>query len=243
MYRVLLSFLFLSFAISSNAQLYLGNYYGEDSEELNGTWNFEIPFGIPFTVKKFQQDKVKIKLAPKYTFSQTYLSDKWIFNTDGNMTSYQLDPDPTHAYKKSIWTHQSKIRSWAWELWAGVETKIGKVTFDAYYAPTYIQTGSFRRKFTSDNEVIKVKERFRDKADFYNINRFQQRVYASFSVYGIGVGGYVNLTPFFKKTQDIDLRKFGITLVIRDNFFAQFFDLDFNEIDLDKNPDVKEMMF
>jgi len=226
----------------AKSQLYIGNFVGDDSKEINGLGNFEIPFGFPIPIKKFNKNH-KIILSPRYTFAQTYFSDKWIFSTDGNTTSYTLDPDLSHEYRPSIWSHQSKIRTWSWEAWLGFESTFGVFTMDVFYAPSYIQTGSFRRKFTRDNEIIKVKDRFREKADYYNINRFQNRVYASVSIYGIGVGGYLNLTPFFKKSTNIDLRKFGITLIIRDNFIDYILDIDDDEPTKKSNPDVKQMMF
>ncbi|GLR18161.1 hypothetical protein [Portibacter lacus] len=231
----------LSFQV--DAQLYLGNFVGDDSDEINGTWNYDIPFGIPIPIKKFN-DHFKIIFTPAYTFSQTFLSDKWVVDSDGTTTSIELDSDPAHVYKKSIFTHQSKIRTWSWEARLGLESSIGKFKVDLFYAPRYIQVGSFRRRYVQENEVIKVKDRFRDKADYYNINRFQHRVKASLSYWGLGVGGYLNLTPFFKSSTDIDLKKFGLTLVIRNEFWTNLLDLKGDDEETErKNPDVKQMMF
>jgi len=228
---------------NANAQLYIGNFLGSSSEQINGTWNYEIPLGFPIPVKKWD-DKHKLIVFPAYTYSQTFFNDKWVFDSDGTTTTAILDTDPAHEYKKSIFSHQSKIRQWAWEAWLGFESKIGKAEFNLFYSPSFIQVGSFRRKYVEGNEVVKVRDRFKDKADFYNINRFQHRLKGSLSFYGIGVGGYLNLTPFFKKTTGIDLTKAGVTLIIRESFFNDLFDLD--DIDLgedEKKPDVKQMMF
>ncbi len=227
----------------SKAQVYIGNFVGNDSKTINGLVNYEIPIGIPIPIKRFN-DNHKIIFTPSYTYSQTYFSDKWVFSTDGNTTSYALDPNPNHEYKKSIFSHQSKIRTWAWQAWLGLESKFGKVTTNLFYSPSFIQVGSFRRKYIEDNEVIKIKERFKDKADFYNVNRFQHRIQGAVTVYGIGFGAYLNLTPYFKKTSDIDLKKFGITLVIRQDFFEQFLDFsDFQDEAEKKNPDIKQMKY
>ena len=229
----------------STGQLYLGNFLGSDSETINGLGSYEIPLGFPIPIKKFD-DKHKIIFGPSYTWAQTYFNDKWVVSTDGNTTTLALDDDPSHEYKKSIFSHQSKIRTWAWEAWLGFESSFGKVTVDFFYAPTYIQVGSFRRKFVENNEVVKIVDRFKDKADFYNINRLQHRLKGSLTVSGIGVGGFLNLTPFFNSNSDIDLQKFGLTIMVRDSFFDQLLNLgddDDNENKSPKNPDVKEMMF
>ena len=228
-----------------NGQLYFGNFVGEDSKTINGLASYEVPFGLPIPVKKFEDGKYKIIVEPSYTLTHTYFDDKWVFSTDGNTTTYALDPDPNHEYRKSIFSHQSKIVTWAWEAWMGFEANFGKVRANVFYAPSYIQVGSFRRKFDNANEVTKVRDKFREKADYYNINRFQSRVKASISYYGIGVGGFLNLTPFFNKSTDIDLRKFGLTLIIRDDFWENLLDLDNGEnSDKEKkNPNIKEMMF
>ncbi|WP_235297691.1 hypothetical protein [Portibacter marinus] len=227
-----------------SSQLYIGNFVGEDSDEVNGTWNYEIPLGFPITLKKWNNGKHKLRIFPAYTFSQTFLSDRWIFDSDGTTTTYMLDPDPAHEYRKSIFTHQSKIRMWAWESWLGFESQIGKAEIHLFYTPSYIQVGSFRRKYVEDNEVIKVRDRFRDKADFYNIKRLQHRLKGSITLYGIGVGGYVNLTSFFQEQTGIDLQKFGLTIVIRQSFWTDLFDLALESEDKDNNnPEIKRMMF
>lgn len=224
------------------SQIYFGNFYGEDSDNINGRFNFEIPLGFPIPIKKFD-NKTKIIVSPRYTYAQSYFNDKWIFSTDGNSTTASLDTDPSHEYTQSLFTHQSKILTWSWEAWFGVEKTFGKTTLDLFYAPTYIQTGSFRRKFTQDNEVVKVKDKFKDKADYYNINRFQHKIYTSLSYYGIGLGAYVNLTPFFKSTLGPALNKYGITLIIRDTF-TQYILGDIMDVPTPKKkPDVKEMKF
>ena len=218
MARVIIIFCFIGMALNLNSQLYIGNFYGTASENINGYFNFEIPLGIPIPIKTFNDKKQKFIFSPRYTFAQTYLNDKWQVTTDGSFTNVALDNNPAREYKQSIFSHRSKIRTWSWEAWLGFETTFGKVTADLFYAPAYIQTGSFRRKFVEDNEVIKVRDKFKDKADYYNINRFHHRVYASISIYGIGLGAYANLTPFFKENLGPVLNKFGITLVIRDSF-------------------------
>lgn len=240
-----ISILIICFALSLklDAQLYIGNFIGDNSEQINGTWNVEVPLGFPIPIKKWE-GKHKIVFYPSYTYSQTFFNDKWIFDSDGTTTTAVLDDDPAHEYRKSIFTHQSKIRQWAWEAWLGFETKIGKTEINFFYTPSFIQVGSFRRRYVEGNEVVKVVDRFRDKADYYNINRFQHRLKGSLSLYGIGVGAYLNLTPFFKQSTGIDLTKFGLTLVIRESIFNDLFDIGDIEIgDDEKNPDVKEMMF
>lgn len=236
--------LFFGVNSSADAQLYFGNFVGADSERVNGLGSYELPFGFPIALKKFEEGKYKFILEPSYTLSHTYFNDKWVFSTDGTTTSYELDPDPGHEYTKSIFSHQSKIVTWAWEAWLGFEASAGKVTADIFYAPSYIQVGSFRRKFVDNNEVIKVRDRFREKADYYNINRLQHRMRASVTYAGIGVSGFLNLSSFFKESTNIDLRKFGLTLMIRDDFWDNLIDSDWgDDPEEKKNPDVKEMMF
>ena len=245
MLRIFFILSIFSIVHTAQAQLYIGNFYGTASENINGYFNFEIPLGIPIPIKTFNDKKQKIIFSPRYTLAQTYLNDKWQVTTNGSSTNIALDNNPAHEYKQSIFSHRSKIRTWSWEAWLGFESTFGKVTADLFYAPSFIQTGSFRRKFVEDNEVIKVKDKFKDKADYYNINRFHHRVYASLSIYGIGLGAYANLTPFFKKNLGPVLNRFGITLVIRDSF------LDFLGGSGDDNgggllntkPNVKQMKF
>lgn len=244
MLRIIAICLCLTLTYTTKAQLYLGNFIGEDSDQVNGTWNYEVPIGFPIALKKWKNGDHKLQIYPAYTFSQTFLSDKWIFDSDGETTTFMLDPDINHEYKQSIFTHQSKIRMWAWETWLGFESKIGIAEFNFFYTPSFIQVGSFRRRYVEDNEVIKIRDRFRDKADFYNIRRWQHRLKASFSLYGIGVGGYLNLTSFFKESTGIDLQKAGVTLVIRQSFWSNLFDLDLNDDPAEeRNPNMKQMKF
>ncbi len=243
--RILVTILLLIFAYTNaKSQLYFGNFVGEDSETVNGLGQYEVPFGFPIPLRT-KKDNYKILFHPSYTLSHTYFSDKWVFTTDGNTTTYALDPDPNHEYRPSIFSHQSKIVTWSWDGWLGFEKTFNKVTFDLFYGASYIQVGSFRRRFVEGNEVVKVRDRFLEKADYFNINRFQNRVKASLTYYGIGLTGYLNLTPFFKSSTDIDLRKFGVTLMIRDNFWSYLFGLDDSDEEPSemKRPDVKQMMF
>ena len=229
------------FGISTYAQIYVGNFYGKDSEEINGNFHYEIPLGFPIPIKKFERNNTKLIVAPYYTYSETFIGDNWVFETDGNNTVAFLDPDPSHEYKASLFSFQSKIRSWSWQAWFGVQTTLNKVGLSLYYIPTFLQVGSFRRKYTDANEIVKTVDRFKDKADFYNINRFQHRVYGSVSVYGVGIGAYANLTSFFKSNRGPELSKFGITLVIRDNL-GDFILRDDDKEDRDK-PEVKQMRY
>jgi hypothetical protein len=243
MSRIVILLFCAAMVYQSKAQLYIGNFIGETSDQVNGTWNYEVPLGFPIPLKRWD-NKHKIVLYPAYTFSQTFLSDQWVFDSDGQTTTVQLDDTPNRVYENSLFKHQSKIRMWAWEAWLGFETKIGKSEVHFAYAPSFIQVGSFRRRFEDDNEVTKVKDRFRDKADYYNINRFRHRLKGSISLYGLGVGGYLNLTPFFDKSTGIDLTKFGITLVVRQSFWSRLFDLDLSDDPEERsNPDAKKMMF
>ncbi len=244
MSRILIILVIATFAQAVQGQLYIGNLIGAQSDEVNGTWNYEIPLGFPIPLKKWNDGDHKLIIFPAYTFSQTYLNDKWVFNSDGNTTTYMLDPDPNHEYKQSIFTHQSKIRQWAWEAWIGFESKVGVAEFDFFYTPSFIQVGSFRRRYVENNEVIKIRDRFRDKADYFNIERLQHRLKASFSLYGIGVGGYLNLTSFFKESTNIDLQKFGLTLIVRESFWTDLFKVDLgNDSVEEKNPEMKQMKF
>lgn len=198
-----------------NAQLYFGNFLGEDSKELNGLLHVEIPIGFPIPVKSWG-DKLSFYVAPSYVFGNTRLNNGWIFSSDGNgNTSYMIDPDPNHTYNSSIFSYQTRIRTWTWEMKMGFTSRIGKTDLEVAYAPRYIQTGSFRRKFTQNNENIRTKDRFSEKADFYNIRRFQHRVYATVAFYGIGLQAYTNLSSFFKKSTDIDLQRVGVTLAFK----------------------------
>ena len=224
---------------SMSAQIYIGNFYGKDSEALNSTFNFEVPFGFPIALKKWKDGKHRVFIAPYYIFSDTYLNNGWIFDSDGNgNTTYTLDPNPDHVYRQSLSSFQTKIRNWTWELKLGGTVTIGKTQLELAYAPQYIQTGSFRRKFRQDNERISVKDRFNSKADFYNIQRFQHRIYGTFTAYGIGVQAYTNLTSYFKSSTGIELQKFGFTLAFRLNDF----DIDLGQGGEDgKDGDMKQM--
>lgn len=238
--KYLIYILFLTFLTKeASSQIFIGNYYGADSESLNGTFNFEVPFGFPIPLKTWKEGKHRIFVAPYYIFSDTYLKNGWVFDSDGNgNTTYVMDPDPNHVYRQSLASYQTKIRNWTWELRLGGSVTIGKTNLELAYAPQYIQTGSFRRKFIQDNERVRVKDRFNVKADFYNIQRFQHRIYGTFTVYGIGIQAYTNLTSYFKQSTGIDLQKFGLTLAFKFNNF----NLDLgNDGDKGKDGGGKEM--
>lgn len=243
MARIILLLFCATLAYQGRTQIYIGNFIGETSDQVNGTWNYEIPLGFPIPLKRWD-NKHKLVIYPSYTFSQTFLGDKWVFDSDGQTTTAVLDETPNRIYENSLFKHQSKIRMWAWEAWLGIESKIGKGEIHVSYAPSFIQVGSFRRRYVQDNEVTKVRDRFRDKADYYNINRFRHRVKGSFSLYGVGIGGYLDLTPFFDSSTGIDLSKFGLTLILRESFWSGLFDFDLNEDKEEKrNPDAKRMKF
>ena len=244
MSRIIVIFCCLTLTQISYAQLHIGNFIGEESDQVNGTWNYEIPLGFPINLKKWKDGDHKLRIYPSYTFSQTFLNDRWIFDSDGSSTNFMLDSDPNHEYKNSIFTYQSKIRTWAWEPWIGIESKLGIAEIHLSYAPSYIQVGSFRRRYVEENEVVKVRDRFRDKADYYNIKRLQHRLKGSFSLYGVGVGGYINLTSFFKEETGIDLQKFGVTLVIRQSFWSNLFNIDLSlDEEEETEPGMKQMKF
>lgn len=229
-------------AQASYGQLYFGNFLGKDASTYGNNWSVEVPFGFPVNIKKFNKGKQKLIIEPTYTLAHNYFNDKWVVSTDGNNTSFTLDENPDRTYRPSIFSHRSKVVTWSWLVWLGGEVNFGKFTWDLFYAPGYVQVGSFRRKYVENNNVIKVKDKFKDKADYYNINRLQHRIKSSISYYGIGLEGFVNLTPFFKENKGPDLSKYGVTLIIRDSFWSYLFGLDkIMAIPDDKDPDMKEM--
>jgi len=190
-------------------------------------------YGIaPFVPIKIElnKDSTKFKtssllIEPGINLIRYVFKNKIIPNNDGNTLSFSEDTNPNNKYNNNIFSPSSAIQFTAVSgriFYNHKFKKLKNLQFSAGIHGQYILGGSFLRKFTSNENKVKMKYKFKEDEQYYYFNRLQYGLIAGASYKWLTLFGSYSFTTLFKQDKGPDFRMYHFGFFL--NFFWKKFD-------------------
>ncbi len=191
-------------------------FKGKDADLMKAKWETSafIGFPVPIYLRKDNSDsKFFVCLVPTLHISSVSFSNNLVVKRENDFTSFSVDSDKSHQYKKGFFNENSLMISTSFclpvELWFRSPAKPTMVFGGGFYME-YLLGGRFVNNYKNSDGKQSIISKFKSNDDFYGFNRFQYGISLRLMMGMVSMYGVYSLAPLFKENQGVDVQKAGI---------------------------------